>query len=61
MMFRCPVGGAYVYLPPRNDEPSVGDVIIRCPVHSENKLVWTERLAQGFTRHREAAARAASE
>jgi ferric-dicitrate binding protein FerR (iron transport regulator) len=61
MMFRCPVGGAYVYLPPRNDEPSVGDVIIRCPVHSENKLVWTERLAQSFTRHREAAARAASE
>jgi hypothetical protein len=58
MIFRCPTGARYVYRPPAGGgDPRVGDVLITCPIHPANRLVWDEDMAGGLRWRRELRAR----
>lgn len=34
----------YIYTPPKDGEPKIGDVIFQCPNHPEHKVVWDKIL-----------------
>ena len=61
LFFRCPVGGHFTYTSPAAGDPEIGDVIVTCPNHPENSIVWTESLASWLEHSREIAARHAAE
>jgi Tol biopolymer transport system component/ferric-dicitrate binding protein FerR (iron transport regulator) len=50
LMFACPGTGSraarpYVYATPRlGASPSIGDVIVRCPLHRSSRIVWDEGM-----------------
>ncbi len=56
LFFRCPVAGQFVYTPPAEGDPHVGDVIVRCRNHPDNKTVWSEWMARALAMGREKAA-----
>jgi len=54
MMFRCPLGDLYPYSPPPDGEdPKVGDVLVICPNHPGNRVVWDERAAESLAWRRQ--------
>ena len=48
-LYRCPSGDAagktviYTYHPPSGPTPEIGHVLLSCPVHSKNRIVWDAR------------------
>ena len=48
-LYRCPKGDVtgkptlYTYYPPTHGDPQMGDVLLSCPFHPENRVVWDER------------------
>jgi hypothetical protein len=57
MLFRCPVGGEFVYTPPAASDPELGDLVLECPAHPEHTVVWNERLARSLEFHQNRAHR----
>jgi hypothetical protein len=41
---KCSLGEAFVYIAPApGSQPTVGDVILRCPRHPESRITWEDR------------------
>jgi sugar lactone lactonase YvrE len=65
MTFCCPgsrllqVPAPYAYTPPGGRQPKTGDLLVRCPRHSQHRIVWDEDLARELKAYRKAAARSA--
>jgi dipeptidyl aminopeptidase/acylaminoacyl peptidase len=55
LFFRCPVAGPFVYTPPAEGDPEVGDAIVRCAAHPDNKTVWKEWMARALAAGRKKA------
>ncbi len=53
LFFRCPVANQFVYDPPAEGDPEVGEAIVRCATHPDSELVWKECMARALTVARE--------
>ena len=57
-LYRCPSGDAagktviYTYHPPAGPDPEIGHVLLSCPVHPRNKIVWDARRQEYLGRRR---------
>ncbi len=56
MIFRCPEDGEWIYTPPSQGDPKVGEVLLQCRIHPDNKVIWTERDAERLGFHRQSVA-----
>jgi len=62
LIFRCPAGGSFAYTPPPvGKDPQVGDVLVACTSHPEERIVWDKEMAQSAERRRQSAANQAVE
>jgi dipeptidyl aminopeptidase/acylaminoacyl peptidase len=50
LFFRCPVAGQFLYTPPADGDPEVGDAIVRCAAHPDSKIVWKEWMARALAK-----------
>jgi hypothetical protein len=61
-MYRCPKGDVtgkptvYTYNPPAGGNPRLGQVLLSCPFHPENRVVWDEGLQRRLDFNRKAVA-----